>query len=92
MVVRVIATEEWREMAEEEAKLIAMPRGMEELRIEVQRFEEERGCELVGIRVRRGHFLEMCLMASWLKREEVWVRLDPEVREEGHVVLVGGEG
>jgi len=91
MVVRVL-TEERREMAEEEeAKLIAMPRGLEELRIEVRRFEEERGCELVGIRVQRGRFLEMCLMASWLEREEVWVRLDPKVRE-GHVVLVGSAG
>lgn len=87
MVVRVMMEERW-EMAEEEAKLISMPRGMEELRIEVQRFEEERECELVGIRVRRGRFLKMCLMVSWLEQEELWVRLDPEVRE-GHVVLVG---
>ena len=74
---------------EEEAKLIAMPRGGEELLFEIRRFEEERGCVLTEIRVGRSGFLKLCQMARMLGRPAVMVQLEEEVRE-GHVVMVGG--
>lgn len=75
------------EYAEQEAKLIEVPKGVATFQAELRHFQQERGCAVVGIRT--GQMGDMGLLVRALGLPiSVWS--DLSVRD-GYVVLVGGE-
>lgn len=77
------------EYEEQEAKLIPVPAGVATFQAELRRFQQERGCSVVGIRagqIATGNMLVLLIRMLGLGIS-VWT--DSSVRD-GHVVLVGG--
>ena len=70
---------------EAERKLVKIPLSVTWLRMEVRRFEEERGCKVTAVLAGPEWFLRVGPLA---REMGLTARLDREVRP-GHVVLVG---